>query len=337
MRTRFAVLAAVLAILFAGCDEGDVDPTPAETSSATAPGSPSADPLAPLLEAWRPRPAALDDQNLLDSIAYVCTNPADPDLKAAMEGVPIALVDARGDSLVSVILADEHVAFECRVRIELVGGAMGATIIGAPARLAPDSTGSIGDADVAVVSHTRVDEETGSRTILIGRVGPKAFRVVASFDDESEVEASKGNGWFYAWWPGTVGLGGIASVDSKSLVQSSVSSPATQIEGRVGPAAWWVDPGRPQPGPDTTTIAALARERLCAGGRTLEGRQIDPTVFSSEDAILVTVWVRQVPGPQACPDNPAFPLEITLPEPLGERRLLDGSEIPPRDAAEPPS
>jgi hypothetical protein len=156
--------------------------------------------------------------------------------------------------------------------------------------------------------------------------------VVAAFDDESEVTASKDHGWFYAWWPGTVGLGGIASLDNKSLVQASVASPAEQIEGRVGPAAWWVDPAAPPPAADATTIHALIRERACASGRSPEDRVVAPTIFSSEDAILVSVFVRQPNGPQDCPGNPAVPLAITLREPVGGRRLLDGSEIPPRDA-----
>jgi hypothetical protein len=332
--TRARTLAAVLATLslaLGACDAAEPTIEPSSLAPA-ATTDPAAATLQQLQGPWRPVPIAFDDENLLDAMAFVCANPADPDLKAAMEGVPIVLADARGNDLVSVIIADEQVAFECRLKLEMIGGTLGATILDAPSRLDPTAIGPVEDAAVSVVSHTRVDEATGSRTILIGRVGPKAYRVVPGFDDESEVTASKANGWFYAWWPGTVGLGGIASVDSKSLVQSSVPSPATQIEGRVGPAMWWVDPERPKPGPDATAIQALVRERLCAGGRSPEERLIDPTVFASEDAVIVSLWIRQAPHQEVCPENPAFPLEITLPDPLGARRLLDGSEVPPRDA-----
>jgi hypothetical protein len=326
----FAGMLLLVALAVSACDEAELSEEPSSPPpSATV--DPSAATRELLLGPWRPVSIAVEE-NLSDAMAFVCANPADTDLRAAMEHVPVALVDARGNGLASVILADEHVAFECRMTLEMVGGELGATIIGAPARLDPGAIASVDDAAVSVVSHTRVDEETGSRTILLGRVGPQAYRVVAAFDDESEVTASKDNGWFYAWWPGTIGLGGIASVDNKSLVQDSIESPTDQIEGRVGPAAWWVDPAAPAPAPDTTTVPALIRERACASGRSPEGRVIAPTVFSSADAVLVSVFVRQPAGAQDCPGNPAFPLVITLPEPLGDRRLLDGSEVPPRDA-----
>ena len=332
MRTlTLAGVLMLLALTLGACEESESTDEPSSPPPSTT-ADPSAATRALLLGPWRPVSIPVE-QNLADALAFVCASPADTDLRAAMEHVPVALVDARGDGLASVILADEHVAFECRMKLEMIGSELSGTIIGAPSRLDPGSIAPVGDAGVSVVSHTRVDEETGSRTILIGRVGPQAYRVVAAFDDESEVTASKDNGWFYAWWSGTIGIGGIASVDNKSLVQASVESPAAQVEGRVGPAAWWVDPAAPAPGPDAATISALIRERACASGRSPEGRVIAPTIFSSEEAVLVSVFVRQPVGAQDCPGNPAFPLEITLPEPLGARRLLDGSEVPPRDAS----
>ena len=83
-----------------------------------------------------------------------------------------------------------------------------------------------------------------------------------------------------------------------------------------------------------TTVNGLARERACASGTSAlgEGRILAPQIVSGADAILVTILVRQRPGAQECQGNPDFPLAIVLPEALGERDLLDGSEIPPRDA-----
>jgi hypothetical protein len=330
MRTPLVVALAVVLVV-GGCDA----PEPTTEPSSPAPLA-SADPSAAAVDLlfgeWRPVALPVD-QNLAEAMAFVCARTADQDLEAAMQHVPVALVDARGDGLVSVILADEHVAFECRLKLEKIGKELTSTMIGAPARLDPGAIAPLEDTALSVVSQTRVDEDAGSRTILIGRVGPKAYRVVAGFNDESEVTASKGNGWFYAWWPGTTGIGGISSLDNKSLVQSAVDSPADQIEGRVGSAAWWVDPAAAAPGPDATTISALIRERACASGRSPEGRIVEPAIFSSEDAFLISVFVRQPAGSQDCPGNPAVPLEIALPEPLGERRLLDGSEVPPRDAS----
>lgn len=47
-------------------------------------------------------------------------------------------------------------------------------------------------------------------------------------------------------------------------------------------------------------------------------------------ADTVTVyWTSEPPGTAECPSNPAVATTLTLPEALGERRLLDGSRWPP--------
>ena len=104
----------------------------------------------------------------------------------------------------------------------------------------------------------------------------------------------------------------------------------------MGPASWWLDPAAAPLSPDATTIPALITERACASGQPPGDRVVAPEVFSSEAAILATVWIRRQQGGQDCQGNPAVPLEIELGQPVGDRQLLDGSEIPPRDASRPP-
>ncbi|HET9347173.1 MAG TPA: hypothetical protein VFO05_15890 [Candidatus Limnocylindrales bacterium] len=327
MRIRPAGLAAVL-LAVAACGPTVSSPSPTPPQNAGPPSVGTG--IAILGGPWRPAPVAVEP-NVVTEIESACRNPADPDLRAAVEAVPVAVVDARGDSLVSVILADEHVAFECLVRTELLGGELGTTVLQQPTRLVPDATLPVEDGTIRVVSHNGVDEDAASRTILVGRVGSDAAAVIAGFPDASEVEASLAAGWFYAWWPGVEVLNAISAVDRQNVAIAGVDDPAAAIEGRVGPAAWWVDPAAGPLDPATTTIPALIRERECASGQSPEGRVVDPAVFASEDAFLVNVWVRIAPGD--CPSNPEFPIEISLPEPLGDRQLLDGSEIPPRDAS----
>jgi hypothetical protein len=218
----------------------------------------------------------------------------------------------------------------------VVGGALGATILAGPFRLAPDSTTSVEEDGIKVVSHTRVDEQTASRTILIGRVGPTAYSVGAGFNDETEAVASKAEGWFYAWWPGNKEPGAIVSADRRNVVLQSAPTPEQLIEGRVGPAAWWVASAAVPLDPTLTVIPAQVREQACASGRSPEGRILDPFVFSGQDGVLVTFWIRLPEGGQDCQGNPDIATLIQLPEPIGDRKLLDGGEIPPRDATVPP-
>ena len=65
-----------------------------------------------------------------------------------------------------------------------------------------------------------------------------------------------------------------------------------------------------------------------------EGRILEPMVVAREDAVLVTFCVRRAGG-QDYQGNPEFPAEVTLSEPLGEGKVLYGSEIPPRHATDP--
>jgi hypothetical protein len=326
---KFAATIAI-GLVVGGCAPAVPSPSAARPSATV---DPSAAAEALLVGPWRPAPVGIGE-NLLSSIKFVCQNQGEPD-QATIEKLPIVVADARGGSLASVILADESTAFECRVKLELIGGTLGATILEPPSRLVPDSTKPVEDTGIVVVSHNRLDEDTGSRTILIGRVGPKAFRVGVGFNDESEVRASKDNGWFLAWWPGVKEPGAIVSLDNKSIVQASAPSPETQVEGRVGAAAWWVNPRAAPLPPTTTSIPALISEQTCASGHSPEGRVVAPVVFSSPDAVLITIWIRRRTGGQDCPSNPLFPMDIPLPDALGDRKLLDGSTIPPRDATIP--
>ena len=67
--------------------------------------------------------------------------------------------------------------------------------------------------------------------------------------------------------------------------------------------------------------------------RPKEGVMIELT----ETSVTVTYSVRHKVGAQDCQGNTPFAVELKLPEPLGARMLLDGSETPPRDATTVPS
>lgn len=338
MRIPSAIVAASLCALVVGCSLAE-SPGPSVTGpDGSATESVEPDPTAAaqsqLMGAWRPAPIDLGDPQIA-VISDACAAAARTELGEAEANLPTALVDARGEGLVTAILSDDHLAIECLARLD-DGGA--ATVDGV-ARLAASTTAPLPDAKMGLTSLVEETDREGGRIVAFGRVGPKAFMVKLGFDDESEVFASNAAGWWAAWWPGHPRASAIAAVDSRSLVIGNVQAPAAgaQVEGRVGPAAWWLDPKAPAPTAGSVSIRALVLEQACASGKTPEGRVEAPTIDLTETAVTVSVWIRHLPGAQDCQGNAPFPVTIKLPEALAERTLLDGSEQPPRDASKPPA
>lgn len=95
-------------------------------------------------------------------------------------------------------------------------------------------------------------------------------------------------------------------------------------------ARWWLDPAGPPVTLETTQVAILLREQACASGRPPEGRVLPPTVVMDPDAIRVVVGITITPGGADCPGNPSYATTLSVPEPIGGRRLLDASVYPPR-------
>lgn len=89
--------------------------------------------------------------------------------------------------------------------------------------------------------------------------------------------------------------------------------------------------------PETVEIDVLVTERACNSGEDARGRIVAPAILPGADTITVIFAVRPRLGvAQTCPSNPETPFLLRLPEPLGDRALLDGSAVPPRDATECP-
>jgi hypothetical protein len=99
----------------------------------------------------------------------------------------------------------------------------------------------------------------------------------------------------------------------------------------IGVARWWPDPAKPPPDVASTGLDVLLLERACASGQPPVGRVFAPVVTSAADTVTILIPVRSAEGGQDCQGNPPFALRVELPEPLGERRLLDGSTLPPRE------
>ena len=105
----------------------------------------------------------------------------------------------------------------------------------------------------------------------------------------------------------------------------------------IDTAQWWLDPAAGELKPTQTTLDVLVHERTCASGRPPDGRIAAPIVVYQPDALVVAFGIVPLAGPQDCPGAPPGKFRIVLTEPLGQRRLLDGGVVPPRDATRPPS
>jgi hypothetical protein len=97
----------------------------------------------------------------------------------------------------------------------------------------------------------------------------------------------------------------------------------------ASPARWELDPEE-MPGPADTTFVAFVQEIGCASGRAIEGKLLPPVVEYGEDEIVVRLYLEPPEGDaHECPLPPPTRFEIQLREPIGNRRLVDGSGSQP--------
>ena len=329
------VLAVLTAMVFAACDAG---PGPNSVSPrAPADRSQQPDPtdviVAQLGGPWRRSPIIVDDAHVA-IISDACAAAARETLGETEADLPTALVDARGEGLATAILADDLNAIECLAHLDET--ARTATV-DSVARLAAIPVAPVDGSRITVASVVQENDRPGGRTVAFGRIGPIAEAAKVGFDDASVVLATSTAGWWAMWWRGADRASTYAAVDKGDLAIGSATSLPGQLEARVGPAAWWIDPAAAAPTGASTAIRALIHEEACASGKTPKDRVEPPTIELTDATITVTFAIRKQPGDQDCQGNAPFPLTITLPEPLGQRSLLDGSVSPPRDATKVPA
>lgn len=286
----------------------------------------------PLGGTWRAAPIVVDNAHIA-IVSDACAVAAREELGETEANLPTALVDARGEGFVTAIMADDLNAIECLAHLDEAGTT---ATVDSVARLSMVAVAPVDKTAITVVSVTHESYLEGSRTVAFGRIGPDAAGVTVGFVDKSVVLASIDQGWWAIWWPGEVRATSFAAVDSHDLVIGSAEPPVGEVEARVGPASWWVNPRAAAPTATSTTIHALVLEESCASAKPPIGRVEPPTIELTDATVIVTYEIRHLAGGQDCPSNPPFAVELKLPEPLGKRALLDGNETPPRDALKLP-
>jgi hypothetical protein len=126
----------------------------------------------------------------------------------------------------------------------------------------------------------------------------------------------------------------VVAVDRQERERSSDAAvrncaPPPSHEG-FRPIEWVFYPEEPLPEPASTSIVVAVHENRCTGGRDPIPHLQRPEVGYLKKAVVITLWIEVLKGPQTCPGNPVGRLKVKLPGPLGGRQLYDGSTDPPR-------
>lgn len=73
---------------------------------------------------------------------------------------------------------------------------------------------------------------------------------------------------------------------------------------------------------DTTAFTVMVKRVGCNGGST--GEVQEPEVEVDDDKVTISFTVLPVPPEASCPDNDEVAYEVELPDPVGDRELVDG-------------
>ncbi len=107
----------------------------------------------------------------------------------------------------------------------------------------------------------------------------------------------------------------------------SAVSPARQLRaarGEVRASSFRVDPDQP-PAPEDTVLRLLVVEQTRAGGRLAYGRFQAPDLYLDDQEALLRCFITPLEGWQAGTRRWETPVLVQLPEPLGERQVIDGA------------
>jgi hypothetical protein len=94
---------------------------------------------------------------------------------------------------------------------------------------------------------------------------------------------------------------------------------------------WELAPDQPQLSAKTQSILVQLGPGECNGGKPQAKRLQKPEFREQNGALLMSLWLRPLPpGGYTCQGVIEPPVRIRLPEPLGNRPLMDGGTYPPR-------
>lgn len=83
-------------------------------------------------------------------------------------------------------------------------------------------------------------------------------------------------------------------------------------------------------GQDATTLQAEVTENQCTSGRDPGPFLHEPTIVEDEESVTIYWTTTPHEGAANCQGNPSVTRDIQLADSLGDRKVLDGSQFPPR-------
>src|SRR6476646_2683767 len=164
MRVPGPLLRAALVLLLAGCGAAPGPSGPAASASA-ARRDPSdrPDPGAVVVDqlggAWRFSPVIVDDPHIA-IVSDACAAKARETLGTDAGDLPTALVDARGEHFVTVIMADDLSAIECLARLSDDGAS---ATVDAVDRLSATAVAPVEKSAITVASVIQQDDRSDGR------------------------------------------------------------------------------------------------------------------------------------------------------------------------------
>jgi hypothetical protein len=119
---------------------------------------------------------------------------------------------------------------------------------------------------------------------------------------------------------------GVKLQRKKRWVMQAVS-PARQLRAsrdNLRASSFRVDPDQP-PSPHDTVLRLLVVEQTRSGGRLAYSRFQEPDLYLDDEEVLLRCFITPLPGWQSGTRRWETPVLVQLPEPLGNRRVVDGA------------
>lgn len=116
--------------------------------------------------------------------------------------------------------------------------------------------------------------------------------------------------------------------DTWTCIGVSAARPLRAIRDGSRASSWRLDPTQPVD-PESTELRILLTEQSKATGVLAEDRLLTPELYVDENRIVVRLYVRPLDGYVGGTRRHETPVIVKLPEPVGDRQVLDGALYEP--------